>query len=172
MSRKTFSAWVGAAALALASVACDNTAEGVKRDADENARAASEATADARERADRASERAADRADQAADRAADSADRAGDRASEATRNAGDRAGEATKDVGRAADAAVQTVDVKSALIADKRIDASNINVDTDAATKTVTLKGHVPTAAQKTVAGEIASAKAEGYRIKNELRVG
>jgi len=38
-------------------------------------------------------------------------------------------------------AAVETVDVKSALIADARVDATNINVDTIASTKTVVLKG-------------------------------
>ena len=47
-------------------------------------------------------------------------------------------------------AATNTVDVKSALIADGRVDASNINVDTSASTKTVVLKGSVPTAQQKT----------------------
>ena len=38
-------------------------------------------------------------------------------------------------------AATNTVDVKSALIADGRVDASNINVDTSASAKTVVLKG-------------------------------
>ena len=39
-------------------------------------------------------------------------------------------------------------------------------------TKTVTLKGHVPTAAQKTVAEEIAVKKAVGYRVENKLTIG
>ena len=38
--------------------------------------------------------------------------------------------------------------------------------------KTVTLKGKVPTAAQKTIAEDIATAKAVGYRVRNELTVG
>jgi hypothetical protein len=33
------------------------------------------------------------------------------------------------------------------------------------------LKGHVPNATQKKIAGDIAAAKAEGYTIKNELVV-
>jgi osmotically-inducible protein OsmY len=44
-------------------------------------------------------------------------------------------------------------------------------VDTDANTKTVTLKGTVPTAAQRTAAERLARDKAEGYRIRNLLTV-
>jgi len=68
-------------------------------------------------------------------------------------------------------AATQTVDVKSALIADGRVDASGINVDTSSSTKTVVLKGSVPTAQQKTLAEQIAKDKAEGYTIQNQLTV-
>lgn len=68
-------------------------------------------------------------------------------------------------------AASNTVDVKSALIADGRVDASNINVDTSSSTKTVVLKGSVPTAQQKTTAEAIARDKAEGYTINNQLTV-
>ena len=68
-------------------------------------------------------------------------------------------------------AATNTVDVKSALIADGRVDASNINVDTSSSTKTVVLKGSVPTAQQKATAEAIARDKAEGYTINNQLAV-
>jgi osmotically-inducible protein OsmY len=68
-------------------------------------------------------------------------------------------------------AATNTVDVKSALIADGRVDASNINVDTSSSTKTVVLKGSVPTAQQKATAEAIARDKAEGYTINNQLSV-
>jgi osmotically-inducible protein OsmY len=67
--------------------------------------------------------------------------------------------------------AANTVDVKSALIADGRVDASNINVDTSTNTKTVVLKGSVPTAQQKATAEAIARDKAEGYTISNQLTV-
>ena len=63
------------------------------------------------------------------------------------------------------------MDVKTALFADSRIDSGGINVDTDHVTKTVTLKGHVPTAAQKTVAEEIAVKKAVGYRVENKRTI-
>jgi osmotically-inducible protein OsmY len=67
--------------------------------------------------------------------------------------------------------ATNTADVKSALIADGRVDASNINVDTQTTTKTVVLKGSVPTAQQKTIAEQIARDKAKGYTIQNNLAV-
>jgi osmotically-inducible protein OsmY len=81
---------------------------------------------------------------------------------------------AKKDAERATEktaAAAETVDVKSALIADGRVDASNINVDTVASTKTVVLKGSVPTAEQKTTAEAIAREQAKGYTIVNQLTV-
>lgn len=68
-------------------------------------------------------------------------------------------------------AAVETADVKSALIADGRVDASNINVDTSASAKTVVLKGTVPTAEQKTTAEAIAREQAKGYSISNQLTI-
>ena len=68
-------------------------------------------------------------------------------------------------------AGAETVDVKSALIADGRVDASNINVDTVASTRTVVLKGSVPTAEQKSAAERIARDNAKGYTISNQLTV-
>jgi osmotically-inducible protein OsmY len=68
-------------------------------------------------------------------------------------------------------AGAETVDVKSALIADGRVDASNINVDTVASTRTVVLKGSVPTADQKSAAERIARDHAKGYTITNQLSI-
>ena len=68
-------------------------------------------------------------------------------------------------------AATNTVDVKSALIADGRVDASKINVDTSSTSKTVVLKGSVPTAEQKAMAERIARDKSEGYTVTNQLTV-
>lgn len=123
-----------------------------------------------------------DRAERKVDDAAADTSNAASRAGSAVADAAKDAGNATKDAaratgdavmngGRAADAAVETMDVKVALTADSRVDASNINVDTDHVTKTVTLKGRVPTAMQKTLAGDIATAKAAGYDVKNQLTV-
>jgi predicted small secreted protein len=77
----------------------------------------------------------------------------------------------TEKVAEKTAAATNTVDVKSALIADGRVDASSINVDTNSSTKTVVLKGSVPTAQQKATAEAIARDNAEGYTINNLLTV-
>lgn len=66
---------------------------------------------------------------------------------------------------------LETMDVKAALIADARVDAGNIKVDTSASTKTVLLKGSVPTAEQRTIAEAIAREQAKGYKIDNQLTV-
>jgi osmotically-inducible protein OsmY len=130
---------------AFASVACDNTARGVKQDAAEAQDDAKDATDDAEKATDAAK---AEGRDEAAD---------------AKRTAGE--------AGAAVDAATETLDVKSALMADSTVDASDINVDTFHETKTLVLKGSVPTAAQKAEAGRIAAREAEGYKIDNQLVV-
>ena len=94
---------------------------------------------------------------------------------EATKEALGRAGEpanAPAATANTMDAAQQMTDIKSALMADKSLDASRINVDTDGATNTVTLTGYVPSAKQKTAAERIAAGKARGYKIVNSLVVG
>ncbi|HYW29909.1 MAG TPA: BON domain-containing protein [Gemmatimonas sp.] len=86
-------------------------------------------------------------------------------------NAAEKTAEVAADAGTATAAAKQTADVKTALTADTRIDASEINVDTNGDTKTVTLNGTVATEEQKTLAADIARPKAEGYTIVNNLTV-
>ncbi|MEO7612200.1 MAG: BON domain-containing protein, partial [Gemmatimonadales bacterium] len=121
-----------AAMVAVAFVsACGNTADGVKKDAEN----AAEATAE-------------------------TAEKTAEKTSEAAAN-----------TGAAVDAAMETADVKTALIADTRVDASDINVDTNKDTKTVTIHGTVPTAAMKTLVGEVAVAKAVGFRVVNNLTI-
>ena len=75
------------------------------------------------------------------------------------------------EAGAAIDAATETIDVKTALMSDATVDASDINVDTMHETKTVVLKGSVPTQAQKTEAARIAAREAEGYKVDNQLVV-
>lgn len=136
-------------AFAMATAACDNTARGVRED---NAKA----TESAKESADAAK---AEAKEEAAEARAEGREAAAD----AKRTAGD--------AGSAIDAAKETIDVKAALMADDLVDASGINVDTFHESKTVLLKGTVPTAAQKTAAGKIAAREAEGYKIDNQLTV-
>ena len=161
------------AALLAASLfgACSNTARGMKEDAAANSEKAKEASADAAAKADHA----ADDARAAAERATDAAKDAAHDASAAARSASESVEQKSKDaaVGTSGtlDGAAQTMEVKTALIADKTVDASGINVDTDGTSMIVTLKGHVPTAAQKTEAGSIAKSKAPSYKIVNDLVV-
>lgn len=166
------------ASLALASFACQNTAEGVREDAREAREEAREASAEAREKTAEANqeirEEAAEarrEANEATDRAANSLERAADKTEDAARTAARETGQAVRNAGSAAGAAIETMDVKTALMADKRVDASNINVDTNHTSKTVTLKGRVPTAMQKVTAEQIAVKQATGYKVVNQLTV-
>jgi len=68
-------------------------------------------------------------------------------------------------------AATETADVKLAISMDKTVDASDINVDTNADTKVVTLKGSVASAEQRARAEAIAVREATGYRVVNDLVV-
>lgn len=145
---------VFAAAALVATAACDNTAAGAKKDA----------------------EIAAEEARQAGDKAADATAEAARDVKEATKEAGEAAAESAaemkQDAEAAADTATTTAQVKSALMADTAVDASHIDVDSNGAAKTVTLKGRVPNAAQRTAAERIARDKAEGFTVINQLTIG
>jgi hypothetical protein len=107
-----------------------------------------------------------------ADRAPAPADRPAERAEPgATGTAGERAGEAARGAGDRTGAAVEMADVKLALATAEGLDASAINVDTDHNTKTVTLKGTVPTTDQRVRAEVVAQREATGYRVNNQLVV-
>jgi osmotically-inducible protein OsmY len=188
---------IGITAIALATLGCDDTARGMKKDAAENAEAAKpyvdaaadktkEALKDAAEAAKPAAEeageklkelggRAVEGAKDLGDKAADGARKAGDKVEDAADRAGDeteRGAEKAEGAGDVVSAAAQTTMVKAALMADKDVDASKIDVDTEAATRTVMLKGTVPSAAQRTTAERIAKSKvSKGYSVHNMLTV-
>ena len=77
----------------------------------------------------------------------------------------------TAKIGEKVSEGAKTVDVKTALMNDKSVDTSKINVDTFGDTKTVVLRGTVPTAAMKAQAEAVARREAPGYTVKNELTV-
>jgi osmotically-inducible protein OsmY len=77
----------------------------------------------------------------------------------------------TKDNASAVRGGLETVDVKTAIIADKTIDSGAIDVDTYNDKKVVVLRGSVPTEAQKQRAEQIARENATGYTIENRLVV-
>ncbi len=99
------------------------------------------------------------------------ADKLGDKAAAATDRAADATASGAQAAGSSMGAAMETADVKTALLADTRITATGINVDTNNDAKTVTLNGTVPTKAQKAIAEEIAKAKAPEYKVVNNLTV-
>jgi hyperosmotically inducible periplasmic protein len=144
--------------------ACQNTARGIEQDTQKN-------TAEAKQEAREANAEARQKASEANAELKQEAREAGN----AAERAGDRVANETKDtahsVGATLDAAAQTMQIKTAFIDADNLDANNIDVDTDGATKTVTLKGHVPTAAQKAAAARIAKEKAPDYRIVNDIVV-
>jgi len=101
----------------------------------------------------------------------DAAEDAADKVKDAAEDAAEKAKEAADSLGPKVEAARQLADVKMALMADPSVDASGINVDADEATRTIRLKGTVPTTAQKTAAERIARRKAEGWNVRNMLTV-
>jgi osmotically-inducible protein OsmY len=138
------------AALAVAGAsACDKTAQGVKQDA---AQVEAE-TRDERAQAKEAVKDIGNDAVKAAGRVADSAAQAGE------------------EIAERASAIKETVDVKTALMADPSVDATRIDVDTDYRTRTVTLGGYVPTNTERDMAEVIARGHAEGYKIVNNIQV-
>ena len=79
--------------------------------------------------------------------------------------------EDTKDNTSAIRGGLETIDVKTAILADDRIDADAIDVDTYQDKKLVVLRGSVPTQEQKMKAERIARDNARGYAIDNRLAV-
>ncbi|HWW92254.1 MAG TPA: BON domain-containing protein, partial [Vicinamibacteria bacterium] len=135
-------------ALALAP-ACRNTSEGVKEDSRQNGEKVRQETQEAK-----------GESQDTAHKIGEKAKEVGGKVTEGTKSVGEKVKEGANEVGSEVGAKKQTVDVKAALMLDKSIDASHIEVDTDADTKTVTLKGKVPTAAQKAAAEKVAREKA------------
>jgi hyperosmotically inducible protein len=157
-------------ALALAP-ACRNTAQGAKEDARDNAAKASEEGQKVAQETKEAAGKMSDEASAAGAKIGEAAKDAGQKIGGAAMDAGHAIKEGAKEVASEVDAKAQKVDVKTALLADRSLDASRIEVETDASTKTVTLKGSVPTQVQKAHAERIAREKAEGYKVVNRLAV-
>jgi osmotically-inducible protein OsmY len=118
-----------ATVLALGLVACSNTVEGVKRDAQES------------------------------------------KIPEKAEKAAEAVSQAVHEAGHELRVHALALDIRAALIVDKSVEASHIKVVADDESRTVTLEGSVPNAAQRATAETIARRKAKDYRIKNLLRV-
>jgi osmotically-inducible protein OsmY len=151
--------------------ACRNTAEGVKEDSRQNAEQAREGAQTAKEESTGTAQKIGAEAKETGSKIGQEAKEVGGKVAEGAKAVGATVKEGAKEVASDVGARKQTVDVKAGLMAAKGIDASHIDVDTDANTKTVTLTGTVPTAAQKAAAERVARDKAEGYKVRNLLTV-
>jgi osmotically-inducible protein OsmY len=91
---------------------------------------------------------------------------------EATEKAAEAVASAVQGAGQEIRAKTLVLEVKASLMADRRVDASRVRVEADDDRRVLTLRGSVPTAAQKEVAGSIARAKASNFRVQNLLTAG
>jgi predicted small secreted protein len=90
---------------------------------------------------------------------------------EKAEKAAEKVTDAVHAAGHEIKATAQALEVKTTLMADKRVDASGISVRGDDEHKTLTLDGTVPTAQERDLAGAIAGEKAPGYKVQNRLAV-
>src|SRR6185436_15660139 len=92
-----------------------------------------------------AGEKAKEGAEKVGEAAKDLAQEAKEKGGPAAHEAAEKTKEAGKQAGEFIDAEKQALDVRTALMANKTVDASNIEVSSHAGTKTITLKGSVAT---------------------------
>jgi osmotically-inducible protein OsmY len=176
-------AWIGIVLSGTLGLACSNAdqrrAEEQAREAAARAEAAVERTREeAAEAARKAQASAETFADQAKDVAAKAGVEARDAALKGAAAAAEAGAEAAVVAGNAAAVGavkaaglLRTGAVKAALLADKTLDVSDVDVTTDEPRRLVTLTGRVRTAAQKSAVEAIARGKAPGYTIDNKLVV-
>lgn len=125
---------------ALIGLGCQNTTRGLEKDAEKNGATLQSETKEMKEDVKEGAEKAAEAVGDAADA-----------------------------IGLQAAAAKATFDVKTALMADKTVDASRIDVDSDAKARVVHLRGKVATQAEVDAATLIGKNNAAGWTISNEL---
>jgi len=138
--------------------ACRGTEEGVKEDSRRNLETARQELKAAGEDSEQAAEEIGARAGEV-----------GSDVAQGARDVGGAIRQRSADFGSDVAAGKRTLDVKAALMLDRSIDSSHIDVDTDGATNTVTLRGWVRTATDKAGAEKVARAAAEGYEVVNLL---
>jgi hypothetical protein len=162
MQKKIFASVLATAAVALLSMGC---------------------TPEARQDLGQAGDKIGSATEKSAQGTAEAVDKAGEKVAEGTKEAARMTGEAVggvvKKTGQAAEqvgaAATITPKVKGALVADKSVDASTLNVTTDEKTKTVIIEGTLPSQANKNQATAIAKkALADGhwdYKVQNNVKI-
>jgi len=187
MTRKHW-ALLAAIGLGLTGAACDDTLRGVEKDTKENTATAKQTAKDLG--LDEAAKKAAEKTAEAAEAARRGVEkvahdiRTDDDAPSTAKKAEpykegeveDRAGkavakleEAGREIASEAKAVGIHADLKAALMRDKGVDGSHIDVDVDDDRRLVLLKGTVPNAAQKARAEQIARQHSGGYSVRTEL---
>ena len=151
--------------------ACGNTTEGVKQDSRDNAEKAREGVQAGQQESTGAANKVGAEAKETGSAIGHEAKEVGSTVKEGAKQIGTTVKNGAKDVAADVVASKQTVSVKAALKTARDIDASHIDVHSDADTRTVTLTGTVPTAAQKAAAEKVARDNAGGYEIHNLLIV-
>jgi hypothetical protein len=155
---RKWSAWLGAGAVVMTlSAGC----------ADRNNNGQPDSLATSEETANTVKE-GVDATEKAADNAGDAIAKGANQAGDAVAKGADNVADAATGAGAAL---TMTSSIKTALGANKGMNGSNIDVDTNGTTKTVYLKGTAKTAAQKNLAAAIAKQKAGGFKIENQLTV-
>jgi len=123
-----------------------------------------------------AAEKSAQGTAEAVDKAGAKMEAGAEKAAQATKEGAAQVGEAVGGAAKQVGKPMQmTPTVKGALVANKQIDASTLNVDTDAANKTVTIKGTQPTAEKKALVTQVASQAVKDadptYKVVNQVTV-
>ena len=163
IQRYSFAALVAVGSAAL--LACTGTAKAAQGGSD-NSQYASPSP-----RSGDAVDKARADAEKAGEKIKEGAEKTGEVVKETAQDVKREAKPAAKEVGETVDATKQHLDVKAALLADKSVDASHIDIDVNKDAKVLYLRGTVPSAAQKAAAERIARDKADGFVVRNELTV-
>jgi len=163
MQKKTFASMLAVASVALLSLGCTPEARQDLGQAGDKIGSATEKSAQG----------TAEAVDKAGDKVAEGAKNAAEMTNEAVGGAVKKTGEAAEQVGAAT---TITPKVKGALVADKGIDASTLNVTTDEKNKTVIIEGTQPSADKKALVTTVAQkALADGhsdFKVQNNVKVG
>lgn len=171
-------ALLGAAAclLSMGLFGCNNTAEGVSKDAAENGQKAASAANDAATATKEAANNAATATKEAADKAAMATKEAADKAGEVAHDAAVATANTAQDAGKNITAATEvTPKVKLAIQADKELNDSKNTINVDSKDGVVHLKGSVANNAMKKKAGLVAEKALKELnatdKLSNELTV-
>jgi len=166
--------WIAAAfSVALFAAGCTPEARKDVGEAGQNVGQAAEKSAEGTAQAvDKAGQKMEAGAEKAGQKMEAGAHKAAEATKEGAAQVGEAVGGAAKQVGKPMQ---MTPAVKGALVANKQIDASTLNVDTDANTKTVTIKGTQPTPEKKTLVTQVAEKAVKetdpSYKVVNQVTV-